>query len=44
MTSARVGLVMGSNSDWPVMEAAARMLEKLHIANPTRADVMCGFR
>ncbi|MEJ2362967.1 MAG: 5-(carboxyamino)imidazole ribonucleotide mutase [Gammaproteobacteria bacterium] len=32
MTSARVGLVMGSNSDWPVMEAAARMLEKLHIA------------
>ena len=32
MTSLRVGLVMGSNSDWSVMEYAAQMLDKLNIA------------
>jgi len=32
MESPRIGLVMGSDSDWPVMEAAARMLERLGIA------------
>jgi 5-(carboxyamino)imidazole ribonucleotide mutase len=32
MTSPRVGIVMGSNSDWPVMENAAQMLDKLNIA------------
>ena len=32
----RVGLVMGSNSDWNVMQHAAAMLEKLGIAFETR--------
>jgi 5-(carboxyamino)imidazole ribonucleotide mutase len=32
MSSPRVGLVMGSNSDWSVMEAAAKMLDKLNIS------------
>jgi len=32
MTLPRVGLVMGSDSDWSVMEAAARMLDKLKIS------------
>jgi len=32
MTSPLVGLVMGSNSDWSVMEAAAHMLDKLNIS------------
>lgn len=31
MTSTRVGLVMGSQSDWSVMQAAARMLDQLNI-------------
>ena len=32
----RVGLVMGSNSDWDVMQHAATMLEKFGIAFETR--------
>ena len=32
----RIGLVMGSNSDWNVMQHAAAMLEKLGIAFETR--------
>jgi 5-(carboxyamino)imidazole ribonucleotide mutase len=32
----RVGLVMGSNSDWDVMQHAAAMLEKFGIAFETR--------
>ena len=36
MTSPRVGLVMGSNSDWSVMEAAAQMLDKLNIPYETK--------
>jgi 5-(carboxyamino)imidazole ribonucleotide mutase len=32
----RVGLVMGSNSDWDVMQHAANMLEKFGIAFETR--------
>jgi len=32
MKSARVGVVMGSNSDWDVMQAAARLLDELGIA------------
>jgi len=36
MTSPRVGLVMGSNSDWPVMEAAAQFLDKLEIPYESR--------
>lgn len=38
----RVGLVMGSNSDWSVMQAAARMLEKLDI--PYEARVVSAHR
>ena len=32
----RVGLVMGSNSDWDVMQAAADMLEELSVAFEAR--------
>ena len=31
MTSPRVGLVMGSQSDWSIMQAAAQMLDQLNI-------------
>lgn len=31
-----VGLIMGSKSDWPTMEHAANMLEKLGVAYETR--------
>lgn len=30
--SAQVGIIMGSKSDWPVMEAAALVLDKLGVA------------
>ena len=36
MTSPRIGVVMGSNSDWSVMEHAAQMLVKLEIPYETR--------
>lgn len=36
MTSPCVGLVMGSNSDWSVMEAAAQMLDRLNISYEAR--------
>ncbi|MGW8246617.1 MAG: 5-(carboxyamino)imidazole ribonucleotide mutase [Acidiferrobacterales bacterium] len=42
MTSPRIGLVMGSNSDWPVMEVAAHMLDKLNI--PYEAEVVSAHR
>ena len=42
MTSPRVGIVMGSNSDWPVMEIAAQMLDKLKI--PYAAEVVSAHR
>ncbi|MGA7800642.1 MAG: 5-(carboxyamino)imidazole ribonucleotide mutase [Gammaproteobacteria bacterium] len=42
MDSPRVGLVMGSSSDWSVMEAAARMLDKLGI--PHEAKVVSAHR
>jgi 5-(carboxyamino)imidazole ribonucleotide mutase len=32
MTQPLVGIIMGSRSDWPVMEHAAQMLEKLGVA------------
>ena len=32
-----VGIVMGSTSDWPVMEAAARLLDEFGIATERRA-------
>ncbi len=37
-----VGLVMGSDSDWPVMEAAALALEELGV--PYEADVVSAHR
>jgi 5-(carboxyamino)imidazole ribonucleotide mutase len=33
---ARVGIIMGSQSDWPTMKAAAAILEELGIAYETR--------
>ena len=41
-TDARVGLVMGSDSDWPTMEAAAQVLDELGIAY--EADVVSAHR
>lgn len=32
----KVGVIMGSKSDWPVMEHATRMLERLGVAYETR--------
>ena len=40
--SAVVGLVMGSDSDWPVMEAAAKVLEEFGV--PYEADVVSAHR
>ncbi|MDN3552072.1 5-(carboxyamino)imidazole ribonucleotide mutase [Halomonas almeriensis] len=34
--SPRVGVIMGSQSDWPVMEYAVDMLERLGVAHETR--------
>ncbi|MGE9781528.1 5-(carboxyamino)imidazole ribonucleotide mutase [Janibacter sp. G368] len=41
-SSPRVGLVMGSDSDWPTMEAAAEVLEEFGIA--FEADVVSAHR
>lgn len=38
----RVGIVMGSDSDWPVMRAAAEALEELGV--PHEADVVSAHR
>src|SRR5262244_4472102 len=40
--SARVGVVMGSDSDWPVMEAAATALAEFGV--PYEADVVSAHR
>ncbi|MFW6866592.1 5-(carboxyamino)imidazole ribonucleotide mutase [Nocardioides sp. CPCC 206347] len=40
--SARVGIVMGSDSDWPVMQAAAEALAEFDI--PFEADVVSAHR
>jgi len=40
--SARVGIVMGSDSDWPTMEAAATALDEFEIAY--EADVVSAHR
>ena len=40
--SARVGIVMGSDSDWPVMKAAAEALEEFGIAH--ESDVVSAHR
>jgi len=42
VTHAQVGLVMGSDSDWPVMEAAAAALAEFSI--PYEADVVSAHR
>ena len=36
--TARVGIVMGSDSDWPVMQAAAEALQEFDVAY--EADVV----
>lgn len=36
MTTALVGIIMGSRSDWPVMEHAAKMLDRLGVAYEAR--------
>ena len=36
MTESVVGIVMGSTSDWPTMENAAKMLDKLGVRYETR--------
>lgn len=41
-TSPWIGIVMGSNSDWPVMQAAARMLEQFGV--PFEAKVVSAHR
>jgi 5-(carboxyamino)imidazole ribonucleotide mutase len=42
MSDAVVGLVMGSDSDWPVMEAAATALDEFAV--PYEADVVSAHR
>lgn len=37
-----VGIVMGSDSDWPVMEAAAEALDEFEV--PYEADVISAHR
>ncbi len=36
MTEVEVGIIMGSQSDWPTMKEAARILDELNIAYETR--------
>ncbi|MFK7889171.1 MAG: 5-(carboxyamino)imidazole ribonucleotide mutase [Granulosicoccus sp.] len=36
MTNVRVGVVMGSNSDWPVMRLAAELLDQFDVAHEAR--------
>ncbi|MFI6153581.1 5-(carboxyamino)imidazole ribonucleotide mutase [Kitasatospora sp. NPDC051170] len=42
MTSPLIGIVMGSDSDWPVMEAAAQALDEFEI--PYEVDVVSAHR
>ncbi|WP_018653515.1 5-(carboxyamino)imidazole ribonucleotide mutase [Actinomadura flavalba] len=42
MTSPQVGVVMGSDSDWPVMKAAAEALDEFGV--PYEADVVSAHR
>jgi len=42
MTQPLVGVVMGSDSDWPTMEAAAQALEEFDV--PFEADVVSAHR
>jgi len=41
-TDPRIGIVMGSDSDWPVMEAAADVLKEFDV--PYEADVVSAHR
>jgi 5-(carboxyamino)imidazole ribonucleotide mutase len=36
MTTPLVGIIMGSQSDWPTLKAASEILEKLGVAHETR--------
>ncbi len=36
MTNPHVGIIMGSQSDWPTMQRAAEILEELGVAHETR--------
>ena len=36
MTAPQVGLIMGSQSDWPTLRAAAEMLDALGVAHESR--------
>ncbi len=42
MKKARVGIIMGSDSDWPVMQAATKILEEWEI--PYEVDVVSAHR
>jgi 5-(carboxyamino)imidazole ribonucleotide mutase len=42
VSAPKVGIIMGSRSDWPVMEHAAQMLEKLGV--PYEAKVVSAHR
>ena len=42
LSAPRVGIVMGSDSDWPVMEAAAEALREFDVA--FEADVVSAHR
>ncbi|MDQ1625127.1 MAG: 5-(carboxyamino)imidazole ribonucleotide mutase, partial [Actinomycetota bacterium] len=42
MAEPLVGIVMGSDSDWPVMEAAAKALEEFDVAH--EVDVVSAHR
>jgi 5-(carboxyamino)imidazole ribonucleotide mutase len=42
MTTPRVGIVMGSDSDWPTMKAAAEALDEFGVAH--EADVVSAHR
>ena len=41
-TAARVGIVMGSDSDWPVMQAAGELLDEMGVS--WEADVVSAHR
>lgn len=42
MSKALVGIIMGSRSDWPVMEHAAQMLDRLNV--PYEAKIVSAHR
>lgn len=42
MTTPLIGIVMGSDSDWPVMEAAATALDEFSV--PYEVDVLSAHR